>query len=148
MNTRTEVEKELRNWLRGHEGVISRDEALRLGASDYLIQRKFASGEWLRVHRGVYCSAAAPPTPYHDLRAAYVALVVGVVSHLSAGWIWDLLTSPPTQPHLSVPPGAGASRLRGVTVHRTKDLAASRAVHWHGLLVTNPLRTIVDLAGL
>jgi hypothetical protein len=148
VRTNTEVDKEIRKWIRDHDGVISRDEALRLGASRSLIHRKFTNGEWLRVHPGVYRSATAPPTPYQELRAAYVALVVGVVSHLSAGWVWGLLTSPPSEPHLSVRVGEGASRLRGVVVHRSTDLDPQRAVLRHGLLVTNPLRTVVDLAGL
>lgn len=146
---RKEVQKELRKWLRAHYGVIGRREAVRLGASSQLIVEKLNSGEWAAMHRGVYRDTAVPHGPYQDTRAAFVATHgTGVLSHASAGWLWGILAQAPGQPEISVPAaGTGGRRLKGVTFHRYADLDVTKASEWKTFRVTNPLRTIVDLAG-
>ncbi|MDQ6613976.1 MAG: hypothetical protein M3083_04330 [Actinomycetota bacterium] len=149
MSTLLSLEGELRQWFSQHHGVIARYEALRIGASQDLIRFKLSNGEWARMLCGVYRHTAVPQTPYQDLRCAWVATRgLGVVSHRSAGWLWGLLPSPPVPPELTVRPGAGgARRPQGLTIHRSRDLDVARTVNRQGVLVTNPLRTIVDLAG-
>jgi hypothetical protein len=146
---RRELEAKLRRWLRTHHGIISFHEALRLGATPSMIKSKVRRGEWERVYRSVYRDTATPPSPYQDLRAAYVATDRrAVVSHGSAAWVWDLLRQPPATPELSVPATTRLARGEpGFTLHRSRDLDVAQAVNRNGLVVTNPLRTIVDLAG-
>lgn len=149
MRTRRDIESDLRRWLRTHHSVIGCNEAHQLGASKDLVLDKASSGEWERLYRGVYRAAAAPVSPYQALRAAFVASSgCGVVSHASAAWVWDLISNPPAEPELTIGPTSDAARRRaGLTVHRSRDLDLSSAVSRHTVLVTNPLRTLVDLAG-
>jgi hypothetical protein len=145
---RQEVERALRRWLRAHHSVIGRYEARRVGASEDVIDAKLTVGEWARMYTAVYRDTAAPETPYQVLRAASVATRVGVVSHASAAWLWGLLPNFPTRPELTVRSMPGeVRRPNGLTIHRSADLDPSQAVLREGMLVTNPLRTIVDLAG-
>jgi hypothetical protein len=148
VTNRQKLEALIREWLRNHYGVITWDEAIRLGASKDYIRSKLDSGAWIRVHRGVYRDAAVPRSPNQDLRAAFRATGgTGVVSHGSAAWLWDLVPTPPTPPELTVPLGLGkAIRPAGLTIHRYRDLDIAKAIHRRDVLVTNPMRTIVDLA--
>jgi len=148
MRARRDVESELRRWLRNHYSVIGCHEAQQLGASKGHVLAKAASGEWERMYRGVYRAAAAASSPYQALRAAFVATSgCGVVSHASAAWIWGMIPDLPAQPELSIGPTSDAARRRaGLTIHRSRDLDLSAAVNRNTVLVTNPLRTLVDLA--
>jgi hypothetical protein len=67
------VNAQVRDYLRNHHGVISRKQALTLGLSDAMIQRKVRRGEWETVRRSVYRDAGAPKTDYQTLRAACLA---------------------------------------------------------------------------
>jgi hypothetical protein len=147
MEDRKQVEGALREWLRGHHGVIGRSEALQLGATDGIIRSKLDRGEWERVHFGVYRDAAAPSTHYQELRAAYVATAGHAsASHASAAWLWGLLAHPPARPELTVlAPAQHGRRLDGLRVHRSGDLDWSPTVTRHTIAVTDPLRTLVDL---
>lgn len=146
-NARRRLERDLRRWLRGHFSVISLDEAFRLGATMDVVRYKLDSAEWERMHRGVYRDTAAPQAPEQNLRGAWLALRgAAVASHASAAWLWQLTPAPPDRPELSIQTSTGR-RLRGVTIHHFADLDWAAAVSRMGILVTNPLRTIVDLAG-
>jgi very-short-patch-repair endonuclease len=145
---RQQIENELRRWLRGHHGVIAFWEAVALGATPGIIRQKLDSGEWVRVYRRVYRDTAVPPTDYQALRAAYLTTGEhGVASHASAAWLWGLLAQPPSQPEVSIRPGTRDSRIAGITVHNMADLDITQATARRTIPVTNPLRTLVDLAG-
>lgn len=148
MTSEREVESQLRPWLRAHYGVIGFYQALGLGASERLIRKKVAKGEWEAVFRGVYRDTAIDPTHYQAIEAAIVATHErGVASHRSAAWIWSLIPRPPLLPELSIQRGARDARLTGMTIHTSVDLNVSRPSNRNGVPVTNPLRTLVDLAG-
>lgn len=71
------------------------------------------------------------------------------MSHASAAWVWGLVPQPPSVPQLSVVRGNHDVRgPAGVEVHRSGDLAHARVVERNAVPVTNPLRTLVDLAGV
>ena len=145
--TPPDVFRELRRWLRTHHSVIGLPEAMALGASPADIRSLLRRGEWIRICNGVYQDAAAPPTPYQPLRAGFVALRGrGVAGGRSALWLWTLHATPPERPEFWVDYRVG-NRPSGVwTVHRTRDFDAIRSVNRETILVTNPLRTLVDFA--
>lgn len=149
MNPRSPIDADLRRWLRSHHGVIGYTEALRLGATPQSIRTKVAKGEWEPMHRGVYRHTSTAGGPYQDLRAGYVATRgFGVVSHLSAAWVWGLVAQPPTTPELSIRlDGRHVHGKANLTIHRSRDLDLAKAVHRNSLVVTNPMRTLVDIAG-
>jgi hypothetical protein len=135
--------------LRDQYGVIHRSQALRVGMSPGQIDGKLASGAWERPHRGVYRLAASPVGFEQRLMAACLAVGPGAVaSHESAAWLWGLLgAQPPTVPALTVSRPAHP-RISGVTVHRASDLDPLRTMYRHNIPCTDPLRMIVDLAGV
>jgi hypothetical protein len=144
-----QVENDLRRWLRSHFGVIGWREAIRLGASPDVVKGKLRRGEWERVFRGVYRDTAAPHSAIQMLRAAFVvAGPESVISHASAAWLWGLIRQAPAMPELSVRHASGSRpRPPGVIVHRSRDLDPSRASLRQTMPVTNPLRTLADMAG-
>lgn len=70
-----------------------------------------------------------------------------IIGHLSAAVFWGMPIRPamPTTVHTVVPPGSNAHSKNGVTVHK-ELLLDGDVVEVGGLLVTSPLRTLVDLA--
>ncbi|MDP9073498.1 MAG: DUF559 domain-containing protein [Actinomycetota bacterium] len=147
MENRRKVEQRLRHWLGGHHCVITRAEALRLGATDPVIRSKLDRGEWSRLTNGVYRDTAAPRTPHQLLRAACVgAGSAAVASHRSAAWLWGLLDQAPTRHEVTLGKAFQPRRRgQGAVVHRMADLDLSRTVTLTGIPVTDPLRTLVDL---
>jgi hypothetical protein len=149
VDRRAFIERELRRWIRNHHAVIGYTEALDLGASPATVRVKADRGEWERVYRGVYRDSASPRGPYQDLRAACVATAgFGVVSHASAAWVWGLLPQPPATPELTVRRESRTIHEQArLTIHRSRGLDLARTVSQNSIFVTNPLRTLVDLAG-
>jgi very-short-patch-repair endonuclease len=151
VNERTRRERTLRDWLSRHYGIIGRAEATRLGATPSIMRYKLDSGEWARLHPGVYRDTATPASPYQNLRAAWVSIGGrGLVSARSSTWLWDALPEPP-------PPRPDMAAKRGqvdprnypwLTIHLCRDLDLTTGVLRHGIMVTNPLRTLVDLAAV
>ncbi len=59
----------------------------------------------------------------------------------------DLAPLPPSVPTLSVGRSSG-HRTAGIVVRQVADLRAARVVTWRRVPCTNPLRTLVDFAGV
>jgi very-short-patch-repair endonuclease len=128
-------------------GVVDRRQALECGVTDSTLQRWVADGRLRAVHAGVYRWPAAPDSWYQALVAACLACGPGaVVSHRSAAALWDLGASTDlvevTVVRASCPTPAG------VVVHRSRDLVSGHCTVRHGVPVTNPLRTLVDLGAV
>jgi very-short-patch-repair endonuclease len=69
-----------------------------------------------------------------------------VLSHRSAGALWNLLPYPAqSRVHVTVPIRALAQR-PGIRVHRVRELRRDEIRRHHGIPVTSPERTILDLA--
>jgi very-short-patch-repair endonuclease len=132
-------------YLAGHYGVVSHERALALGLTPQQVYRQVESGRWVRLHRGVYLAASHPRCPESQIVAACQAVRGAVASHVSAAWLWALVPSPPARSEITVPIG-GVSRRQGITVHRSGDLDPDRVLIHRAIPVTDPLRTLVDLA--
>lgn len=116
----------------GRRGGSSTYAELRALVSARTVRKALATGEIRRVARGVYALPEAPAA----LTAARSQ--GGVVSHLSAAQHWGLgVISPPTSPHVTLPPGR---------VRRHTGLPC--ILHWASVPslddVTTPLRTVLD----
>ena len=133
--------------LRTHHGVVSRATCLAAGMTPRAITGRVQRGEWIRVYRGVYQVATAPPTPEAALVAACMAAGPGAVaSHVSAAWLWGMRDDAPLSV-VSVPRGRDPRR-PGLEVHRVRDLDPSRIRTRRGIPCTDPLRTLVDVAAV
>ena len=129
-----------------HHGVVSRKEALELGLSPDQVKRRRRTGEWLEMQPQVFRHAAVPPSWFGDARAA--ALSVGsLVSHGAAARIWHLDGFSTARLEVVVDDGKHLPRTN-VEVHRSVHMALSGASIRHGVPVTGPARTILDVAGV
>jgi hypothetical protein len=68
-----------------------------------------------------------------------------VVSHLSAAALWGLAVPARHPHHVTVPRDQSRAATHGCVVHRADLVAAEITVH-DGVLVTTPLRTVLDCA--
>ena len=133
-------------------GVVSTRQLAELGYTRSSASKAHKVGRLRRVHRGVYAVGHRPLTWEGWAMAAVLACAAGqgdrrpVASHLTAGWLWELLRFRPETPHVTLP-GAKPHRRRGFVVHggalRERDLGAV-----DGIPVTSPARTLLDLAAV
>ncbi len=131
---------------RGQLGLVTREQARRLGVSDAWIDRRIASGRWERLHPGVYALPGAPRSWARMVLAAILAAGPGAVaSHGTAARLHELESSHRGRVHLTVP-GNAPRRLDRVVTHRSLTLAPADLVVVDGIPATSVARTLVDLA--
>ena len=103
-------------------------------------------GEWDRPAIGIVRMVGASDSPRQRLMIALLeAGPAAVVSHQSAAWIWGILDAPEVH-HVTVPLGLYAPR-GPFRIHRLKGPVPQASLRG-AFPVTNPLRTLVDLAGV
>jgi hypothetical protein len=110
------------------------------------LRRRLATGEWEQVgHRAVRL-ASSRQTPEQDLLAQCLAAgPAAVASHQSAAWLWRLAEVPGR--HAVTVPRSLSGRRLNCDVHRPIDFPA-RIAMVANIPCTDPLRTIVDAAGV
>jgi very-short-patch-repair endonuclease len=108
-------------------GILSYRQASGAGVSRHVIAGRIESGQWQRLHRGVF-AAFSGPVPRDALLWA-ATLRAGdraVLSHHSAAELWKLSDEPVGLIHLSVPRSTGGLRLPGLVVHYSSRLPQAR----------------------
>lgn len=94
----------------------------------------------------MYSVGLAPPTRERRWAAAVLACGPGaVLSHLSAGVLWELREIDPVTIDVSVPRRNARSR-DGIRVHRPRRLDRVDVTRCRGIPVTSLPRTLIDLA--
>jgi hypothetical protein len=128
-------------------GVFTRDQAVEAGYTTFMIDRRVAEGEWVRAGRSVLATAHAPITYRHAAMAAVLSIDGAVASHETAATFQEFryLANHPIA--ISVPPESW-QRLHRVEVHRYRDLAPEWVTQIHGIPMTTPARTMIDLAAV
>jgi very-short-patch-repair endonuclease len=125
---------------------VTAAQLLELGLDRHAINRWCQADLLHRIHHGVYAVGHSTLTPLARMQAACLACGPdAVLSHATAAFLWDLLRSPPFP--LDVTLMSGRSRPKaGIRVHRCVEFDR-RDLRWrHGLTVTSPAKTIIDLA--
>jgi very-short-patch-repair endonuclease len=129
---------------KGH-GVVSRDALLHAGVAAHRIDARVRSGRLRVVHRGVY-EVRGMATAYTPLAAALLACGGrAAVAGASAALLWRL-------PGGTAPAGVevvveNAHRRRpGIIAHRVRAIVEGELTLHHGIRVTTPARTLLDLA--
>lgn len=137
------------------DGVVSVAQARRCGLSPGQISRRRSSGRYRSSRRGVVQIAGVPPTWRQSIRIASIAAGrTVVVSHGSAARLYGVEVPRAVHPrwrHDSTfielcGPLPRHVRLRGVRGHRSATLDDRDIIRRHGMAVTSPLRTIIDLS--
>ncbi|MGH9124645.1 MAG: DUF559 domain-containing protein [Acidimicrobiales bacterium] len=129
-----------------HYSVISLGESRAVGATYSVMRWKVMRGELDMPCVGVFRSTSAPHTPHQNTRVAYLASG-GLVSDASGAWLWDLLNTAPDRPFVRTTGRMRKSSTVPFIVHESSDLDMSTGSSRYGMLVTKPMRTLVDLAG-
>jgi very-short-patch-repair endonuclease len=124
-------------------GVISRDQLLALGFSEAAIRHRVKTGRLHRIFPGVYAVGRRELTRHGLFIAAVLACGDrAVLSHASAAELWGIRRREPGPIEISVPRTRRVRRT-GIRAHRRAVVVTTRR---HGIPVTTPIWTVVDLA--
>jgi len=127
-------------------GVVARSQLLRLGLTPQGVKRRLESGRLHRVLRGVYAVGRPRISRHGRWMAAVLRCGPGaVLSHRSAAALWELLPEQPRTIDVSVP-ARFRRRSPGIAVHRRRALTADDVTTHHGIPVTTPICTLIDIA--
>jgi hypothetical protein len=128
-------------------GVVTTAQLAALGLAQRGVSHRAGAGRLHRVHRGVYAVGHPILTANGHRMAAVLACGPGAaLSHASAAALWEIRPTAATRIDVSVP-GAGGRRKRArIRVHRAAKLLSDEVTEKHGIPVTTPARTLLDLA--
>jgi very-short-patch-repair endonuclease len=129
-------------------GVVARWQLTLLGFGKNGIQDRIDPGMLVPLHAGVYAVGHTKLTRNGYFLAAILAYGPrAVLSHRSAGVIWDLLTSRQIKVDVTTHV-SGQRHTRRIKAHRTRHLHEEDWTIKDGIPVTSVARTILDLAAI
>lgn len=127
-------------------GVVTRQQLLELGFTPKSIDRRIARGRLHSAWPGVYAVGRPQLTRYGRWLAAVLSSgPEAVLSHESAAGLWGIGQATSDRIELSVPVHV-VRRPRGVVVHRRSVLRGQDVDRRHGIPVTGPVLTLIDVA--
>jgi very-short-patch-repair endonuclease len=127
-------------------GVVALPQLEALGLARRAVAHRAANGRLHRVHHGVY--AIGHPvlgTPGRRMAAVLACGDGAAIGHATAGALWEIRRNDVATIDVVVPT-AGGRRRPGLRVHRHPGLRADEVTTRHGIPVTTPARTLLDLA--
>lgn len=108
-------------------GVVSRRQALGLGADPNSIITRVRSGRWQVLYRGVYATFTGEVSREAATWAALLrAGPLAILSHQSAAEADGLVDRPGAAIHITVPEGRRVPRTPGIVIHRSDRIWAAR----------------------
>jgi very-short-patch-repair endonuclease len=127
-------------------GVVARRQLIGLGVRPRAIPHRVAAGRLHQVHRGVYAVGHTVLGRRGRWMAAVLACGPGaVLGHASAAALWEVRFSSSRYIEVTVPTTSGRGR-DGLRIHRSRSLRTDEVTTRHGIPVTTPARTVLDLA--
>jgi hypothetical protein len=123
-------------------GHVTRAQLLEEGWSPGAIKSHVNRGLLISVHAGVYAVGHVPKHAHARSLAAVLACGDGAaLSHAAAAALWEIMDWPRSL-EVSSP---RQHRRPGITTHRSQTLTAKDIRKRHGVPVTSPARTVLDL---
>jgi very-short-patch-repair endonuclease len=145
MQVKPSVDRAIADLAALQHGVVTREQLTAAGLGRGAIGHRLAQGRLHPLHRGVFLVGHQVPPPRAREAAAVFACGKGaVLSHSSAGDQWGFSGSDAVI-HVTVAARNPKSRA-GVHVHRVRHLCSGDVRRHHGLPLTSPARTLLDLA--
>ncbi len=110
------------------------------------------TGNWIREHRGIYRLSNYPIGERSDLMLWYLwsrnrqEECQGIYSHETALALFELTDLNPGQLHMTVPKNFRRnSQIPPILIIYFDDILSDQVDHMHGVKVTLPMRTIMDI---
>ena len=149
---RKEAAKRLYEIAEDQQGFFTTKQAKSAGFAENTHPYHVQVGNWIREHRGIYRLASFPRGERPDLMLWSLwsrnrgEVAQGVYSHQTALSLHDLSDVMPAKLHMTVPKGFRRnSEIPRVLVLHFADVPQSEIGVVHGVRVTKPMRTILDL---
>src|ERR1700692_1661998 len=149
---RKEAAKRLYEIAEGQQGFLTTKQAKAAGFAENTHPYHVHAGNWVREHRGIYRLASFPQGERPDLMLWSLwsrnreEVAQGVYSYQTALSLYDLSDVMPAKLHMTVPKSFRRnSEIPRVLVLHFADLPQSDIGAVHGVHITKPLRTILDL---
>jgi very-short-patch-repair endonuclease len=143
--TMDQAVRELWALARRQHWVVARRQLLELGFSRDWIAHRIARGRLHPLRRGIYAVGRPNVTQYGQWMAAVLACGPGaLLSHDSAAGLWRIRRAA-TRLEVSIITGK-KRRPEGITVHRRRGLGPEERMRCHGIPVTAPICTLIDIA--
>jgi len=125
---------------------VTRGQLLDLGFTPDAIKHRVGRGRLHPIWRGVYAVGRAEVDKYGRWMAAVLSCGPGAaLSHESAAALWEIRWERRGPIEVLVPRHC-VRRRPGVVVHRRENLRPRDITRHHGIPVTSPICTLVDLA--
>ena len=143
-----EPEVSLEEQAEAQLGLFTLDQALTSGMNRNTVYRRVRLGRYTLEHPGVFAFAGLPESWERSVLSACLAAGKdAVASHRTAARVWGLIDDSSDCVEITVPRNV-RPRLPKVIVHRLADLHVNQTTVRRRIPVTNPLRTMVDLAAV
>ena len=145
---RSDLDRHVAALEEGHHGLITRSQAVALGASDDMIDHRLRTGRWEPATGRVFRVAGVPRSWQQRLLVAVLdAGDHAVATGRSAAALWRLPGFAMTIPEVLVPRPSDHRPPLGV-LHETRNLAAHHRTVQQGVPVVTPARLMVELAAV
>ena len=137
------VERKLARIANEAHGIVTREELLGAGITPHEIAGRVAKGVLLAEYRGVYRVGHRAPSVEAMYMAAVKACGDGALLFgRAAAHLLGLIKGSPPSPEVVT---TANRRIDGIVIHRSRVDLSVDAWKWHGIPVTSPARTIVDI---
>ena len=147
-----EAARRLHQIAQAQQGFFTTKQAIRAGFAETTHSYHIKVGNWIREHRGIYRLADYPTAERPDLMLWYLwsqnrkEVPEGTYSHETALSLHELSDLMPSKLHMTVPKEFRRnSKLPEILVLYRARIDRDEVQEMHGVRVTRPLRTIVDL---
>jgi hypothetical protein len=136
-------------WLMDEQhGVVERSQLQQHGIGRGSLEHRLESGQWRRLHWGVYAAFTGEVTRQAKLWAAVRRAGPGaVLSHETAAEVQGLVDRPSSQIHITVPSSRRPAQhrpIKGTVIHRSGHIHPQRLPPWQ-LPRTRIEDTVLDL---
>lgn len=147
-------ETELYEIAVGQLGFFTAQQAVKAGFSVKNHSYHLKAGNWQREGRGIYRLAHFPQSEHDGLMGLYLwsrnkdGEAQGVFSLQTALDLWELSDVNPVKVHMTVPLGFRKrveATPESIVLHK-KDLRPTQIADFHGMKITTPLQTLLDVA--
>ena len=146
MHARQEVPEALIRLAASQGGVVSREQASSFGLGSSAVDRLIRQHIWCRLARGVYLTAAVPPS---WLALAWSGLLIGGdrarLGGLAAAHQWGLTQTEPRPIQILVPAAGSTPRVAGPWYFRRERPGARQSARYGDPPRTTIEDTVLDL---